>query len=151
MLKGRPAGQTLGEFAVTATVFLFLIFSIMEVAQAVNAYNNMSAAAREAARYAMVHSPTAAGSPCSSGTCTTTQLTSVCSAIQQHAVDYAPFLSQGAGGCSTGDINVSFTNPTNPGSDYAVIVINHTYPLSIPWTSAVNLNLSASSRMLVAQ
>jgi Flp pilus assembly protein TadG len=150
-LAARPAGQTMTEFAMGATVFLLLMFGIMEMAMAVNAYSNVCTAAREAARYAIVHSPTSLGSPCSSGTCTSTELQSVCTAIQQQAVDYAPFLSQGGGGCTTGDINVSFTNPTNAASDYAVVVINHTYPLNIPFMSAVNLNLEASSKILVSQ
>jgi len=136
-----------------ATVFLLLMFGIMEMAMAVNAYNNVCTAAREAARYAIVHSPTAAGSPCPSSGCSAAELQSVCTAIQQQAVDYAPFLSQGGGGCTTGDINVSFTNPppASPSQDYAVVQITHTYALNVPFMSAINLNLSASSKMLVSQ
>jgi Flp pilus assembly protein TadG len=136
LLKSHPAGQTMGEFAVTAGVFLLLLFGIMETALAVNAYNDISTAAREAARYAMVHSPTSSNSPCpSSGNCL---------AVQQQAVSYAPFLS-------TSDVSATFSSPTNSAQDYAVVVITHTYPLHIPFTTAVDLSLSASSRMLVAQ
>jgi Flp pilus assembly protein TadG len=129
------AGQTLAEFAMTSSVFLLLLFAIMETALAVNAYNNVSTAAREAARYAMVHSPTSANSPCPA---------SDCSAVQQQAVNYAPFLA-------LSDVAVTFTNPTTPTQDYAEIQITHTYPLNIPFMSAVNLHLSASSQMLVSQ
>jgi Flp pilus assembly protein TadG len=137
-LKGRPSGQTLWEFGYTSVVFLMLLFGIMEIAQAVNAYNDISSAAREAARYAMVHSPTSSNNPCPTGTGVQ------CAAVQNQAVSYAPFLS-------ATDVSATFSNPTNPAQDYAVVVITHTYPLSIPFTAAVNLNLSASSRMLVAQ
>jgi len=153
LLARRSAGQSMAEFGVTATVFLLLLFGIMQMATVVNAYSNVSTAAREAARYAIVHSPSSASSPCSSSGCTASQLQTVCSAIQQQAVNYAPFLSLGGGGCSVGDINVSFTNPppASPSTDYAVIVISHTYPLNIPFMSSINLQLSSSSRMLVSQ
>lgn len=138
LLTNRSAGQTLGEFAVTAGIFLMLIVAIMEMALAVNAYNDMSSAAREAARYAMVHSPTSSNSPCPGGT------NVQCPAVQNQAVNYAPFLS-------TGDVSATFTNPTGSASDYAVVVITHTYPVKIPFISAINLSLSASSKMLVSQ
>ena len=150
LLTTRSPGQTLAEFGVTSLVFLMLIFGIMEMAEAVNAYNDMSTAAREAARYAIVHSPTSANSPCpTSGDCP---------AVQTWAVGYAPFLAQT-------DVTARFTCETTntctapngaatvtPASqDYAVITITHSYPIQVPGTPAVNLSLSASSRMLVAQ
>jgi Flp pilus assembly protein TadG len=128
----------MAEFAVSASVFLLLLFGIMEVALAVNAYNNVSTAAREAARYAMVHSPTSANNPCPSGA------GAQCPAVVSIAESYAPFLSDS-------DVVVTFTNPTSGAQDYAVIQITHTYPLKIPFMSAVNLSLTASSRMLVSQ
>ncbi len=126
----------MAEFAVTATVFLSLLFGIMEMAQAVNAYNDVSTAAREAARYAIVHSPTSANSPSQGPSYTD---------IQQQAVNYAPFLS-------TSDVTVSFPADAQlPSKTDALVQITHTYTLSIPFVSAVNLQLSASSRMLVSQ
>ena len=149
LLTTRSRGQTLAEFAVTALVFLMLIFGIMEMGLAINAYNDMSSAAREAARYAMVHSPTSANSPSTSAPH---------GDIQGVAVNYAPFLS-------TSDVSATFTceatstctgphgksTATPPSQNYAVITITHSYPINIPGTSAVNLSLSASSKMLVAQ
>ncbi len=136
LLASRPNGQTMTEFAGTATVFLLLLFGIMEMALAVNAYNNVCTAAREAARYAIVHSPTSANSPCPSS--------GQCAAVQQQAVNYAPFLS-------TSDVSATFSNPASATQDYAVILITHTYPLKIPFISAVNLHFSATSQMLVSQ
>ncbi|MGA7871108.1 MAG: TadE/TadG family type IV pilus assembly protein [Candidatus Binatus sp.] len=122
----------MAEFAGTATVFLLLLFGIMEMALAVNAYNNVCTAAREAARYAIVHSPTSAV-PESNST------------IAGIAVNYAPFLT-------TSDVTISFPSDAEiPSQKDALIQITHTYRLHVPFMSAVNLHLSASSRMLVSQ
>ena len=136
LLARRSPGQTFAEFAVSAGVFLLLLFGIMQMAMAVNAYNDVSTAAREAARYAVVHSPTSNNSP---------SVGPSYSDIQQQAVNYAPFLS-------TSDVTVSFPADARiPTQTDALIQITHTYPLNIPFMSAVNLSLSASSRMLVSQ
>jgi Flp pilus assembly protein TadG len=132
LLAGRSSGQSMAEFAVSAGVFLLLLFGIMQMAMAVNAYNNVSNAAREAARYAVVHSPTSA-------------IPATNSTIAGVAVNYAPFLS-------TSDVTVSFPADARiPTQSDALIQITHTYPLSIPFMSSFNLQLSSSSRMLVSQ
>ena len=131
-LARRPPGQTFAEFGVSAGTFLLLLFGIMQMAMAVNAYNDVSTAAREAARYAVVHSPTSAV-PETNGT------------IAGVAVNYAPFLS-------TADVTVSFPADSRiPTQSDALIQITHTYPLNIPFMSSINLQLSSSSRMLVSQ
>jgi Flp pilus assembly protein TadG len=144
-LPGRPAGQTLTEFAMTVTLFSMFLFGIMQLGLAVNAYNSMSTAAHEAARYAMVHSPTSANSPCPS--------TGSCPSVAQQAVNYAPFLAKT-------DVTATFScqsttppscNAASSNSDYAVVSITHAYPLNIPFMSSVNLNLKANSQMLVSQ
>ncbi len=136
LLARRSSGQTMAEFAVSAGVFLLLLFGIMQMAMAVNAYNDISTAAREAARYAVVHSPTSANNPSTA---------SPYSDIQQQAVNYAPFLS-------TADVTVSFPADAQiPTQNDALIQITHSYPLSIPFMSSINLQLSSSSRMLVSQ
>jgi Flp pilus assembly protein TadG len=136
LLTSRSAGQAMAEFAVVAAAFLLLLLGIMEMALAVNAYNDVSTAAREAARYAVVHSPTSNNNP---------STTPPYSDIQQQAVNYAPFLS-------TSDVTVSFPADAQiPAQKDALVQITHTYPLNIPFMSAVNLQLSSSSRMLVSQ
>lgn len=55
---GAPAsrGQTTAEFALTAGVFLLFILGIIDLSRAVYARNVLANAAREGARYAIVHS-----------------------------------------------------------------------------------------------
>ncbi|MHB8573368.1 MAG: TadE/TadG family type IV pilus assembly protein [Candidatus Dormibacteria bacterium] len=54
-------GQGLVEFALTASIFITLFLGIIEGGRAVLAYNGISQAAREGARYAQTHPTDQAG------------------------------------------------------------------------------------------
>lgn len=54
-VRRNQRGQTLVEFAAAITVFLFLIFGILDIGRAVYAYNALANAARQGARIAMVN------------------------------------------------------------------------------------------------
>jgi Flp pilus assembly protein TadG len=130
----KPSGQALAEFGVVAVAFGVLLFAIFEMGTVVYQYNTVSEAAREAVRYAVVHSPT------SQNPATNDQIAGV-------AVTYAPFLS------ST-DVTVSFPPDTNPhlvNQIDARVSISHDYTQNIPLMSAVTLHLTTSSQMLVSQ
>lgn len=133
--KQYRAGQTMVEFALSAMLLLLLLFGIMEMGLAVYNYNTVSSAAREAVRYAIVHSPTSA-SPA-----TTSQ-------IQQLTINYAPALN-----LTPADISVSW--PTDPhilpSQDDAQVTISYTYQFQIPFLSPVALKLTTTSQMLVSQ
>ena len=51
----RRRGQALAEFALVVPLFLILVFGIVDFARGIFAYSVLSNAAREGARYAMVH------------------------------------------------------------------------------------------------
>lgn len=51
----RERGQTLLEFAVAIPLFLLLLFSVLDAGRIVWANNSLAEAAREAARFAIVH------------------------------------------------------------------------------------------------
>jgi Flp pilus assembly protein TadG len=130
---GAP-GQTFAEFALVAVVFLLLMFALIEMAEAVFAYTTVCEAAREAARYAMAHSPTSANPA------TNAQ-------IQQVAMNAAPSL-----GLTTTEVNVSWPADSNlPSKDDAQITISYPYTLRIPLMSPITLTLAATSQMLIAQ
>jgi Flp pilus assembly protein TadG len=129
-----PSGVTAVEFALVATAFFMLIFGTIQMALAVSAYNSLSAAAREAVRYAVVHSPTSAN-PAST------------SQIQQVAISAAPALN-----LQTSNITVSWPSDTNiPSEDDAEVAISYNYRVKIPFMSAITLTLASSSQMLVSQ
>ncbi len=53
--RGRSAGQALVEFALVAPIFFLLLFSIIEFGRYVYTVQILNEAAREGARYAIVH------------------------------------------------------------------------------------------------
>jgi Flp pilus assembly protein TadG len=133
-LRGSGAGQAMVEFAGAATTLFLLMFGLMTLGSAVYSYNTMSNAAREAVRYASIHSPTSA-------------VPATTSQIQQVALNYAVGL-----GLKSSDIVVTW--PTDPNiikkSD-AQVSISYTYNLKIPFMKKAALSLSSTSRMLVSQ
>ena len=56
--KNRECGSTLVEFAIGATVFLTVLFAVIEFGRALWVHNALSDAARRGARYAVVHPAT---------------------------------------------------------------------------------------------
>lgn len=54
--KTAERGSTLVEFAIGATLFLTVIFTVLEFGRALWVHNALSDAARRGARYAVVHS-----------------------------------------------------------------------------------------------
>jgi Flp pilus assembly protein TadG len=119
------------EFAIAATTLLLTIFAIMNVALAILGYNAISVAAREAVRYAIVHGRTSAS----------------ISSVQAVAINAAPSLK-----LTTSNVTVTFPADTAvPSQLDAKVVVSYSYPLKIPFMSAVNLPLSATAQMPVSQ
>jgi len=133
-VRDVSAGQTMVEFAMVASVFLLLKFCIMQMALTVYNYNIVCSAAREAVRYAMVHSPT------SSSPATTAQ-------IQQVAINSAVSLNS-----SNLSISVSWPTDANlPLQKDAEVKVSYVYQLQIPFMTPVSLTLASTSQMLVSQ
>jgi Flp pilus assembly protein TadG len=55
MVKRSERGNTMVEFALAFMVFFLVLYGIMEFGRVVASYNILSGAAREGARYAIVH------------------------------------------------------------------------------------------------
>lgn len=125
-------GSALIEGALSLTVFLMIIFGIMEFGRAVFAYNFVSSAARTASRYAMVR-----GS--SSGHPATTS-------------DISNFVSNQAIGLDRSAVTVTTTwTPDNsPGSTVKVAVKYSFQPIA-PFIPTGTWNLQTSSQIIVAQ
>jgi len=134
-LKRRnPAGQTSAEFALIATVFLLLMFALMELATAVFAYSTICEAARDAARYAIVHSPTSANPATNAQN-------------QQVPINSAASL-----GLTASNVSVSWPADSNlPSMQDVQITVSYPYTLQIPLMSPKTFTLAATSRSLVSQ
>ncbi len=128
------AAQTLVEFALVASIFLLLLFAIMQLSLAVLTYNTVCFAAREAARYGMVHGPN------SPNPATNAQ-------IQQIAINAAPSLNLQAS-----NITVNWvTDPNLPSKQDVQVKLTYTYAIQIPFVAPVTANFVTSSQMLVSQ
>ena len=128
------AGQTAVEFALAASVFLFVMFALTEMALVVYNYNTVCSAAREAVRYAIVHSPTSANP-------------ATTSEIQQVAINSAVNLNP-----AELTVNVSFpSDPRLPSRLDALVQVSYQYSLQIPFRSPVTFSLASSAQMLVSQ
>lgn len=134
-LKGKrcyQAGQAMTEFAFATTALLMAVFGIIFMGYTVFTYNSISSAAREAARYAIVHGST--------GTAANE------SAIQNVAINAAPSL-----GLTASDVSVSFPADVNvPSQLDAKVVINYPYTIQVPFMSSMNLTLTATAQMPVS-
>ena len=75
--RDADGGQAIVEFALILPVLLLLILGLINVALAIEQENTLANAAREGARYAIVHGSTATSpiGPCSS--CTNATVTSI--------------------------------------------------------------------------
>jgi len=130
----KLAGQTTVEFAMVASFFLLLLFIIIQVALTIYNYNTVCSAAREAVRYAIVHSP-ASANPVTAAQ------------IQQVAIDNAVGLDP-----SQIVVTVSWLADANlPLQEDAQVKVSYQYQLKIPFLSPVTLTLASTSQMLVSQ
>jgi Flp pilus assembly protein TadG len=132
---GREArGQTMVEFAMVVSVFLLLLFGIMQMALTIYNYNTVCSAAREAVRYAIVRSPTSANPA------TTAQ-------IQQIAINTAV-------GLNTSQLTITVSWPADanlPSQSDARVKVSYQYQLQIPFFAPVTMTLASTSQMLVSQ
>lgn len=76
-------GQALVEFALVLPVLLMLIVGLFDVARAVQAENTLAFAAREAARYAIVHGSDAASPIPQCASCSNATITQI---VQDNAI-----------------------------------------------------------------
>jgi Flp pilus assembly protein TadG len=125
-------GQGITEFALIILGILILIFSVMQGASAVAAYNFVTYAARDAARYAMVRGAT------SPSPATTT--------------DVKNFVLAEAQGINPAVLTVTTTwNPNNnPGNTVTVKVAYSFVPVAHIFSWAT-LSLSSTSQMVISQ
>ena len=129
--RRRQAGQNMVEFALSATIVLTIIITIMNVGYGVFCYHTIAYAARAAVRYAVVRGP-------NSATPATT------AEIQQVAVNSAP-------GVNLTTSNVTVTWPADAKITTmkdAKVVVSMPYSL---YLTPVTMTLTSTAQMLASQ
>jgi len=108
----------------------------MNLGSAVYDYNTISNAAREAVRYAAIHSPTSASPSKSPYT-----------DVKQVVVDYAPGLN-----LTTSQVDVDFQKDTRMTTRYdAIVTVTYPYTLNMPFMNSVDLSFTSTAQMLASQ
>ena len=136
IIHGYLRGQSGAEFGKIVLYFMIFIFGTMQGVGVLNAYNFVTYAARDAARYAMVHGATSP-SPASSD-------------------DIKNFVIAEAQGIDTSPSKLTVTttwtpaNNKNPGSVVNVTVAYNFAPLA-RIASTVTWPLSSTSKMVISQ
>jgi Flp pilus assembly protein TadG len=154
-------GATLVEFALASTIFLTMLFGIIQTALAVYSYNFVSEAARDAARYAIVR-----GNQCSVIAGTDFNCKADNAAIQAYVQ------SLGYPGLNRNDLSTtthwytaaaappnmtwsycSSDTPAACASPGAAVKVTVSYPfeLNVPFLSRMTINMANSSQMVISQ
>ena len=135
-LRGYLGGQSGAEFGKIVLYFMIFIFATMQGVGVLNAYNFVTYAARDAARYAMVHGATSP-SPASSD-------------------DIKKFVIAEAQGIDTSPLKLTVTttwtppNNKNPGSVVNVTVAYNFAPFT-RIASNVTWSVRSTSKMVISQ
>jgi len=123
----------MAEFALILVPCLTIFFAVMNFALALYCYGFVGYSAHQAARYAMVHGATAPQ------TVTATDVR-----------NYVKGLITGAIDTSQLSVNTSWSPNNQPGSTVSVTVA-YTYKPLTSLVSALNINLSQTSAMVISQ
>jgi Flp pilus assembly protein TadG len=142
--RSGEEGQTIVESAFSMLILLMTVLGIMDLGLALYSYDFVADAAREGARYAIVHGSTCVG----------------CVATQSSVETYVKSL--GLGGIRPADLTVTTTwpdtssctpsaSPCNNRGNNVVVTVNYVFRLNIPLIPSSSLNLSSTSESIIAQ
>jgi len=146
----EDTGAATIEFAITSTILFMSIFGVIGFSLAVFAHHQVSEAAREGTRYAMVH-----GNTCSNNG-------SSCAATAAEIQTYVQGLALTGITASSLSVTTSYSaypsgatctpnaNCTNPGN-LVTVTVSYPAPLNVPFVPATVLSMSGSSSMVISQ
>ena len=129
-------GQTSLEFGIIATAFLFFIFAITNMAQAVYAYNWVAYAAREGSRWAAVRGADIVNS----GTPMTT------------SSDVSNYVEGETRGLNLSNMSVAATwsDPTEKPGSTVLVNVTYKFNFTAPFTSLGPITMGSTSQMVIS-
>ena len=139
-------GSSLVEFAIASSILFVMLFGILEFSFAFYSYNFTAEAAKETARYLSVRGSNSCVSNSSLANCnyTSNDVSAIVQGLNYPGITSIATCSANAGACASwpdGD--------NNPGHNVKVVV-NYSFPLSIPFLSATQLNLKSTAEMVIS-
>ena len=148
------------ELAMISPILFAMLFGVVQIAWAFYAYNFVSEAAREAARFAIVRGSTSCTNTPNLTYCnaTGTQIQSYVRGLGYAGLNYNNLTATTTWCAATPDpTSGSMTWPScsssagNSPGNAVNVVVTYAFPLNIPFWKNQTLNLSSTARMVVAQ
>lgn len=144
-------GNTMVEMALSALLLLCFIFGVMEICLALYTYHNISEAAREATRFAIVR-----GSSC-------TSWSTACPASDTDIETYVQNLGYPGIDPDPSKLTVTptwsaypngascpATGPCNSAGNLVTVKVHYNFPLSLPYISITTIPMSSTSSMIIS-
>lgn len=152
-MSRRRTGQAIVEFALVAPIFLLMLFAIIEFGRYIYTVQILNNAAREGARYAIVHGsqsldptgplPGGATSPDPSGS-------AVQSTVEAFAVGIpATNITFPATGCVHGEANGPCWQPDNGRGSTVEVTVQATFTTLIPLVPLPAITVEGASTLVV--
>ncbi len=143
--RRRGKGQALVEFALVAPIFFLILFSIIEFGRYVFTVQILNEAAREGARYAIVHG---SQSLCPSGPMPGVTVPNPCDPTGQRVMDVVK--SSAAGVAGTAPILVTVTWPIDNARGHTVSVsVSYQFQTLIPVVPLPTIQVTGASTLVV--
>ena len=143
--RRRGRGQALVEFALVAPIFFLILFSIIEFGRYVFTVQILNEAAREGARYAIVHGSQAL---CPSGPMPGVTVPNPCDPSGQRVIDVVTRNAAGVAG--TAPIVVTVTWPIDNARGHTVSVsVSYQFQTLVPVVPLPPIQVTGASTLVV--
>jgi Flp pilus assembly protein TadG len=144
-LRRAEAGQTLVEAAFSISILLMLVVGIMQIMMALYCYNYVADAAREGARYAMVH-----GSSCTGCIAKGTDVQTYVQNLGLPVINTSS-LTVTTQWPDTGSICTPSSIPCNNPGNNVKVTVQYQYLPHIPFIRSSTWLMSSTSEITIAQ
>jgi Flp pilus assembly protein TadG len=154
------SGQSLVEFALTASLVLMAMFGIIDCSRALYAYHFVSYAARDATRYAMVRGSTWGSSTCGSTAifqckASSANIQSFVQSITPLGIDSGTPLTVTTTWPGTGPSGAAGSCGTTAGNNspgcMVAVKVSYSFNYVLPYLPSTTLALTSTSKVVIAQ
>jgi len=155
----KTEGSSILELALVSAILFAVLFGVIQFAWAFYAYNFVSEAAREAARFAIVRGSTSCANTPNLTYCNATpaQIQNYVQSLGYAGLNSSKLIATTTWCAQTVSATYSMTWPScasstaNSPGNAVNVVVTYAFPLNIPFWKNQTLNLSSTARMVVAQ
>jgi len=138
-------GAVLVEFAISSTIFFMLLFGIMDFSFASYSSNFTAEAAKEAARYASVRGSCTDAT----GTVTTNDL-SDCGVTSDQVQTWVQNMGYPGINPASTTVTVTWPNGSHLPRNNVKVVVDYTFPISVPFWRNTGLKMESTSEMVIS-